>query len=106
MTRRELFRRYAAEHFTAPDVSAAGRSGCRGTVERQTSRARLASLARIAPKHPVPAPVPVPARPAGEVVGLRASGQRRWAVAGSGKTVPLIPAQRSSAGRPASSAER
>ncbi|MFF4345270.1 hypothetical protein ACFY00_35835 [Kitasatospora sp. NPDC001540] len=54
MTRRELFRRYAAEHFTAPDGSADGRARCRGRVERQTSRARLASLARIAPRYPVP----------------------------------------------------
>ncbi|MFC8721609.1 hypothetical protein [Kitasatospora sp. NPDC057198] len=65
MTRRELFRRYAAEHFTAPDVSAGGRARCRGTVERQTSRARLASLARIAPQYPVPAQRPYGARPAG-----------------------------------------
>ncbi|ROR35538.1 hypothetical protein [Kitasatospora cineracea] len=54
MTRRELFRRYAAEHFTASDVPAADRARCRGTVERQTSRARLASLARITPRYPLP----------------------------------------------------
>ncbi len=54
MTRRELFRRYAAEHFTAPDVPAADRARCRGAVERQTSRARLASLARITPRYPLP----------------------------------------------------
>ncbi|WP_033221333.1 hypothetical protein [Kitasatospora phosalacinea] len=74
MTRRELFRRYAAEHFTAPDVSTGRRTRYRGTVERQTSRARLASLARITPRYPAPA---------------------------AGGPAVRIPAQRSYGGRPA-----
>ncbi|MFJ1755107.1 hypothetical protein [Kitasatospora sp. NPDC088134] len=56
MTRRERFRLYASEHFTAPDESAAALSRCRGTVERQTSRSRLASLARISPRSEQSAP--------------------------------------------------
>ncbi|MFE1320032.1 hypothetical protein [Kitasatospora phosalacinea] len=91
MTRRELFRRYAAEHFTAPDASAEGRARCRGRGERQTSRARLASLARITPRYPVPtASGPLPGRHRGPEP-----------LAADGPAV-RIPAQRSSGGRPAS----
>ncbi|QKW23514.1 hypothetical protein HUT16_34420 [Kitasatospora sp. NA04385] len=51
MTRRERFRLYASEHFTAlTDPPAADR---RGTVERQTRRATLTRLARLA-HHPRP----------------------------------------------------
>ncbi|MDR3035946.1 MAG: hypothetical protein LBV78_23120 [Kitasatospora sp.] len=85
MTRRELFRRYAAEHFTAPDVRAADRARCRGTVERQTSRARLASLARITPRYPLP----------GAVDGGRGGGGTA-----EGVGAVRIPAQRSCGGRP------
>ncbi|MFJ5231227.1 hypothetical protein ACIQBJ_15185 [Kitasatospora sp. NPDC088391] len=78
MTRRERFRLYAAEHFTAPDESVAALSRCRGTVERQTSRSRLASLARISPQGEGPAPRRV------QVVGRSV----------------LIPAQRTCSARP------
>lgn len=96
MTRRELFRRYAAEHFTAPDVSAADRSRCRGAVERQTSRARLASLARITPRHTMPAVA------RGGVAGARVPAQR-WSPAVGGVEAPRIPAQRSRGSRPGTS---
>ncbi|MGW4693930.1 hypothetical protein ACWEO1_16245 [Kitasatospora cineracea] len=85
MTRRELFRRYAAEHFTAPDVTSADRARCRGTVERQTSRARLASLARITPRYPLPEAVD----------GGRAGGGTE-----EGAGAVRIPAQRSYGDRP------
>ncbi|WP_158071950.1 hypothetical protein [Kitasatospora sp. CB01950] len=49
MTRRERFRLYASEHFTALEHPAA-RCPRRGTVERQTRRATLAHLARL-PHH-------------------------------------------------------
>ncbi|MFJ5231226.1 hypothetical protein ACIQBJ_15180 [Kitasatospora sp. NPDC088391] len=52
MTRRERFRLYASEHFAGlADHSATGRD--RGTVERQTRRAKLARLARL-PHRPRP----------------------------------------------------
>ncbi|RAJ46967.1 hypothetical protein K353_00168 [Kitasatospora sp. SolWspMP-SS2h] len=96
MTRRELFRRYAAEHFTVPDVSAARRARCRGAVERQTSRARLAFLARITPRHPLPT-----------VVGSETAGSgvpaRRWSPAVGGAAALRIPAQRSRGSRPGTS---
>ncbi|MGW4804183.1 hypothetical protein [Kitasatospora sp. NPDC004272] len=93
MTRRELFRRYAAEHFTAPDVSAGHRARCRGAVERQTSRARLATLARITPRYPVPE------------AGAAVPGQRRGLqpLSGEGRASVRIPAQRPHGGRPAAS---
>ncbi|MEV7214353.1 hypothetical protein AB0O31_14815 [Kitasatospora cineracea] len=87
MTRRELFRRYAAEHFTAPDVPTGDRARCRGTVERQTSRARLASLARIAPRYQLPLPEAV-------------SGG-----AAEGTGAVRIPAQRSCGDRPGGAAD-
>ncbi|MFJ4677713.1 hypothetical protein [Kitasatospora sp. NPDC088783] len=96
MTRRELFRRYAAEHFTAPDVSAAGRARCRGAVERQTSRARLASLARITPRHPLPGTA------GSEMAGAGMPAQR-WSPAVGGVEALRIPAQRSRGSRPGTS---
>ncbi|RKE23242.1 hypothetical protein [Streptomyces sp. TLI_171] len=51
MTRRERFRLYATEHFTAPVEPAAPNR--RGTVERQTRRATLSRLARL-PHRPRP----------------------------------------------------
>ncbi|MFD7729588.1 hypothetical protein ACFV6F_04255 [Kitasatospora phosalacinea] len=52
MTRRERFRLYASEHFTAlADRPATDRR--RGTVERQTRRATLSRLSRLA-HHPRP----------------------------------------------------
>ncbi|RKE23243.1 hypothetical protein [Streptomyces sp. TLI_171] len=90
MTRRERFRLYAAEHFTAPDESAVGLPRCRGTVERQTSRSRLASLARIAPQHAVPpfaagreVPVSGQCRPLGRAVLIPA---QRTCQDGAGRT--------------------
>ncbi|QKW23515.1 hypothetical protein HUT16_34425 [Kitasatospora sp. NA04385] len=73
-------------------MSAAGRARCRGTVERQTSRARLASLARIAPRYPVPTA-------GGALPGRRGGAEPST----EGVRAVRIPAQRSSAGRPAAS---
>ncbi|MFF0390226.1 hypothetical protein ACFYS8_16290 [Kitasatospora sp. NPDC004615] len=50
MTRRERFRLYASEHFTALAERPAPR---RGFVERQTRRATLSRLARL-PHRPRP----------------------------------------------------
>ncbi|MGW4380482.1 hypothetical protein [Kitasatospora sp. NPDC004531] len=47
MTRRERFRLYASEHFTALTEQPAARCPRRGTVERQTRRATLSRLARL-----------------------------------------------------------
>ncbi|MFD8478360.1 hypothetical protein [Kitasatospora sp. NPDC059673] len=50
MTRRERFRLYASEHFTALAEHPTPRCPRRGFVERQTRRATLSHLARLTPR--------------------------------------------------------